>query len=83
MISYPAFKGKGSPMLTQNRQFQWMSIGSYIYPLVPASAATVLGEAGHEVEWYDGMAENLPYEHFLKSIKIKNPDLVAFKTKTP
>lgn len=83
MISYPALKGKGSPMLTQNRQFQWMSIGSYIYPLVPASAATLLKEAGHEVLWYDGIAERLPYEHFLKTIETEKPELVAFETKTP
>ena len=83
MISYPALKGKGSPMLTQNRQFQWMSIGSYIYPLVPAYAATLLKKAGHEVIWYDGIAEHLPYEHFLKTIETEKPDLVVFETKTP
>lgn len=83
MISYPALKGKGSPMLTQNRQFQWMSIGSYIYPMVPASAATLLKEAGHDVIWYDGIAEHLPYEHFLKTIETEKPDLVVFETKTP
>jgi anaerobic magnesium-protoporphyrin IX monomethyl ester cyclase len=83
MISYPALEGKGSPMLTQNRQFQWMSIGSYIYPLVPAYAATLLKEDGHEVIWYDGIAEHLPYEHFLKTVENEKPDIVVFETKTP
>lgn len=83
MISYPALKGKGSPMLTQNRQFQWMSIGSYIYPLIPAYAATVLKEAGHDVLWYDGIAEHLSYEHFLKTIETEKIDMVVFETKTP
>lgn len=83
MICYPPLKGKGSPMLTQNRQFQWMSIGSYIYPLVPASAATVLKEAGHDVLWYDGIAECRTYEHFLKTVEMERPDLIAFETKTP
>ena len=83
VIGYPALKGKGSPMLTQNRQFQWMSIGSYIYPLVPGSAATVLKEAGHDVHWYDGIAEGLPYEHFLDFIEAEKPDFIILETKTP
>ncbi len=83
MIGYPALEGKGNPMLTQNRQFQWMSMSSYIYPLVPASAATVLKEAGHDVLWYDGIAECLRYEHFLKTIESEGVDLVVLETKTP
>lgn len=83
MIAYPALKGKGNPMLTQNRQFQWMSMSSYIYPLVPASAATLLKEAGHDVIWYDGIAERLTYEHFLKTVETEQPDLLVFETKTP
>ncbi len=83
MISYPELKGKGSPMLTQNRQFQWMSIGSYIYPMVPASAATLLDQAGHDVIWYDGIAEQHPYAHFLRTVEDEQPDLVVLETKTP
>jgi len=83
MISYPALKGKGSPMLTQNRQFQWMSIGSYIYPLVPASAATLLKKEGHEVIWYDGIAEHLSFEHFMETVTKEKPELIVFETKTP
>jgi radical SAM superfamily enzyme YgiQ (UPF0313 family) len=83
MISYPALKGKGSPMLTQNRQFQWMSIGSYIYPLVPASAATLLKQDGHDVIWYDGIAEHLTYDHFLETVEKEKPELIIFETKTP
>ena len=41
MLTYPPLEGKGSPMLTQNRQFQWMHGPSYLYPCVPASAATL------------------------------------------
>lgn len=83
MISYPELQGKGSPMLTQNRQFQWMSIGSYIYPIVPAYAATLLNQAGHDVIWYDGIARQLPYTDFLKTVESEHPDLVVFETKTP
>lgn len=83
MIAYPALRGKGSPMLTQNRQFQWMSLGSCIYPLVPASAATLLKQDGHDVLWYDGIAARHPYEHFLQTVENERPDLVVFETKTP
>ena len=83
MLSYPKLSGKGSPMLTQNRQFQWMSIGSYIYPLVTASAATVLAQAGHDVIWYDGIAADLTYQHFLDTVQKEQPDLVVMETKTP
>ncbi len=83
MLSYPRLAGKGSPMLTQNRQFQWMSLGSYIYPLVTASTATLLDKEGHDVIWYDGIAEDLPYSHFLDTIDKESPDLVVMETKTP
>ncbi len=83
MIAYPQLKGKGSPMLTQNRQFQWMSIGSYIYPLVPASAATLLHKHGHDVLWYDGIAEQLGYDHFLRTVESEKPELLVLESKTP
>ncbi len=83
MISYPALKGKGSPMLTQNRQFQWMTIGSYIYPIVPAYAATLLHNDGHDVLWYDGIAEQHSYDHFLKTVESERPDLLVLESKTP
>ncbi len=83
MIAYPALEGKGSPMLTQNRQFQWMSIGSYIYPLVMASAATLLHREGHDVYWYDGIAEQHPFTHFLDVVVSDRPQLVVIETKTP
>jgi radical SAM superfamily enzyme YgiQ (UPF0313 family) len=83
MIAYPALQGKGSPMLTQNRQFQWMSIGSYIYPMVPAYAATLLNQAGHDVIWYDGIAEQQSYEHFLQTVESTRPDFIVMETKTP
>ncbi len=83
MISYPELQGKGSPMLTQNRQFQWMTIGSYIYPIVPAYAATLLHNDGHDILWYDGIAESLSYDHFLKTVETEKPELLVLESKTP
>ena len=46
-IAYPPLKsGKGVALLTQNRQFQWFSRPTYIFPVVPATAATMLKKDG-------------------------------------
>ena len=56
-IAYPPLPSeKGVPLLSQNRQFQWFSRPTYIYPVVPALAATQAHRAGHEVAWLDGIA---------------------------
>ena len=83
MIAYPALKGKGSPMLTQNRQFQWYHVGSYIYPVVSAYAATLLQYAGFEVIWYDGIAERKTPEDFWVQMREQIPGVVAMESKTP
>ncbi len=82
-ISYPPFHTKGSPMLTQNRQFQWMSVGSYIYPVVPATAATLLQAEGHEVVWDDAIVRQQDFDAWWKGLEDAQPDLVVFETKTP
>ena len=42
MIAYPPIKtDKGVPLLSQNRQFQYFNNPTFIYPVVPATAATV------------------------------------------
>lgn len=83
-ISYPPIESKkGIPLLSQNRQFQWFSRPTYIYPVIPASAATLLSQNGHEVFWDDGIAEELSFENWKKRIIQKKPDLIAIETKTP
>ncbi len=82
-ISYPPFRDKGSPMWTQNRQFQWYHVGSFIYPLVPAMAATLLDREGFEVVWDDGIAQGKSFYEFLRNIYAQKPDIIAFETKTP
>ena len=83
MISYPPLEGKGSPMLTQNRQFQWYHVPSFIYPMVPAMAATVLDREGFEVIWNDCIAEGQSLKDFYDLIEREQPDLIALETKTP
>jgi len=83
MISYPPLSGRGSPMLTQNRQFQWYHVPSFIYPVVAASAATLLQRDGFDVRWNDSIALGWSREQFLSFFADEAPDLVAFETKTP
>ncbi|MCK6553543.1 radical SAM protein [Candidatus Binatia bacterium] len=84
MIGYPPLESeKGQGTLGQNRQFSWFSHPSYIYPMVPAQAATCLAQQGHEVLWTDAIAEEWEYGRFLSYFLRQGPDLVAFETKTP
>ena len=83
-ISYPPLESeKGTPLLSQNRQFQWFTDPTYIYPMVPAYAATYLKESGYEVLWDDGIAEELTYHKWFERIAREAPDVVAIETKTP
>jgi len=83
-ISYPPIRNiKGTPLLGQNRQYQVFHNPSYIYPMVPALAATLLKAKGHQVIWNDCIAQRLNYEQFLELIKQEKPDLIAMETKTP
>jgi len=84
IFSYPPLKTvKGFPTLGQNRQFQYFSEPTYIYPVVPATAATMLKEAGHNVLWNDCIAEGIDREQYFSLIKSEKPDLIVFETKTP
>lgn len=83
-IVYPPLKSeKGVPLLTQNRQFQWFSRPTYIFPVVPATAATMLKKAGHDVLFLDGIAAELTPEAFDARLAAFHPDLVVLETKTP
>jgi len=83
-ISYPPLESeKGIPLLTQNRQFQWFSDATYIYPMIPASAATLLKSKGYEVFWDDAIAEGLSYDQWKERIIREKPDVIVIETKTP
>lgn len=83
-ISFPPLESdKGVPLLSQNRQFQWFKEPTYIYPMIPAYAATMLREGGYEVLWDDGIAEGLSYAQWIERIRREEPDVIAMETKTP
>ena len=83
-ICYPPLPSeKGVPLLSQNRQFQWFSRPTYIFPVVPATAATMLKKAGHDVAWLDGIAEEWTPAEFERRLAAFAPDVVVVETKTP
>ncbi len=83
-VAYPPIPSdKGVPLLSQNRQFQWFHTPTYIYPVVPACAATMAKKAGHEVVWLDGIAEEWTSDEFERKLVEAQPDLVAIEAKTP
>ena len=85
MIAFPPLlESKGYPTLTQNRQFQWFSGPStFIYPVIPASAATLLKMNDFDVDFYDGIVLRNAYEKFIKHFQKVKPDIVVMETKTP
>lgn len=83
-ISYPPIEtDKGIPLLSQNRQFQYFNNPTYIYPMVPAYAATFLKEAGYKVSWLDGIAERWSYQKYLEEFERAQVNILMIETKTP
>lgn len=83
-IAYPPLDtGKGVPLLGQNRQFQWFNSPTYIYPMVPASAATYLKSKGFDVSWNDAIAEEWTAEQFDEFFLREDIDVMMIETKAP
>lgn len=83
-IAYPPLEtGKGTPLLGQNRQFQWFNSPTYIYPMVPAYCATYLQSKGFDVVWDDGIAEEATYQQFLSYVRQSSIDLMMIESKAP
>jgi len=84
MVGYPPIPSpKGVPLLSQNRQFQWFNKPTYVYPMVPAYAASLAARNGHEVRWADGIAEAWSPERFEREFQSFDPDLLLIEAKTP
>ncbi len=74
---------RGFHQTGQNRQAQVFTAPAFIYPVVPAMAATLLQRDGHEILWSDGPAEGLTWAEQLRQIQAFHPDLLAWEVKTP
>jgi radical SAM superfamily enzyme YgiQ (UPF0313 family) len=84
MIAYPPIPSdKGVPLISQNRQFQWFNRPTFIYPVVPAYAASLLQARGYDVVWGDGVASLMKVDEFKAFFDKEAPDLIAIEAKTP
>ncbi len=83
-IGYPPLESnKGVPLLSQNRQFQYFNAKTYIYPMVPAYAASLAQQRGYDVVWMDGIAEEMKYPVWKDKLQAEKPDLLFLETKSP
>ncbi|MEK7499916.1 MAG: hypothetical protein AAB649_04905, partial [Patescibacteria group bacterium] len=83
-VGYPPIESKkGTPLLSQNRQFQFFNSATYIYPMVPSYAASNLQYHGYKTFWVDGIAEQKKYEQWMRELKRKKPDFLLVETKSP
>ena len=84
VVGYPPIESdKGVPLLSQNRQFQYFNAPTYIYPMVPAYAASNLAKHGHQVVWLDGIAEKWSYVQWKEKLAEAKADLLLMETKCP
>ena len=84
VVGYPPIESsKGVPLLSQNRQFQFFNSPTYIYPMVPAYAASNLQDKGYRVYWMDGIAEGKTYAQWLDELCSTAPDYLLIETKAP
>jgi len=84
MMAYPPIPtDKGVALLSQNRQFQYFNNPTFIYPVIPAYAATLLKKNGYDVLWADGIAEQQTPEQFIKMVEAEQPDMIVMEVKTP
>lgn len=73
----------GTPQLSQNRQYQEFASHSTIYPILLASAATLLKHQGYNVVWDDAITKRENYSDWIRKICKARPDFIAIESKTP
>ena len=84
VVGYPPIETeKGTPLLSQNRQFQYFNSPTYIYPMVPAYAASNLKDKGYNVYWMDGISEGKKYDQWIDELTATAPDFLLMETKSP
>ena len=84
VVGYPPLPSdKGVALLSQNRQFQYFNAKTYIYPMVPAYAASNAQKHGYKVKWMDGIAEEQTFKQWLSELKKWKPDVLLVETKSP
>ena len=82
-ITYPPFEyNKGFPLMSLNRQFQWVRNFTSNYPMLLAYAATLLKNNGYDVFFIDTVARKMDIIDWLIQIDKINPQLIFFEATT-
>ena len=79
----PTLSTLGTPLLSQNRQFQYFEKPTFLYPVVLGTAATMAKKAGHDVIWEDAIAQNMEWKEYNKMLSQEKPEVFLFETKAP
>ena len=84
LVGFPPTQSPlGTPLLSQNRQFQYFEKPTFLYPVVLGTAATMAKKAGHEVLWEDAIAQNMDWRAYDEMLSREKPDIFLFETKAP
>jgi len=84
MVGFPPIDSPlGTPLLSQNRQFQYFKKPTFLYPVVLGTAATMVKKAGHEVIWEDAIAQFSGWKEYDEMLEREKPDIYLFETKAP
>src|SRR3989344_427083 len=84
IVGYPpTLSPKGTPLLSQNRQFQYFNNTTFLFPVSLATGATWLRNEGWETHWKDCIAEGVNEHAFYAFLDAIKPDLFFFETKSP
>lgn len=84
MFAYlPVENVSGYFCISQQRFSKVRGDPELIYPMVPASALTLLKNSGYEVAYIDAILDRLCVEDFLLQVGLSKPDMLIFESKTP
>ena len=84
LVGFPPMQSPlGTPLLSQNRQFQYFEKPTFLYPVVLGTAATMVKKEGHEVIWGDAIAKDMSWREYDEMIEREKPEIFLFETKAP
>ena len=84
LVGYPPVESaKGTALLSQNRQFQYFQVASFLFPVAMGTGATMARDKGYNVIWYDAVAEHMNTRDFDEMLEKEIPDVFFFETKAP
>src|SRR3990167_5808137 len=83
LVGYPPTEdSKGTPLLSQNRQFQYFNNPTFLFPVALATAATMLKDKNYKIFWKDAIAEGVGSDEFYRFLESEKLDLFLLDRKS-